>query len=205
MACDISKFGVPLNGQKLGLLQPKLQFKFRVVFLGIGYDTDSRVTTQNVMTVARPTLTYVDTAVHSYNSIAYVQGKHEWNTVDITFRDDITNGVVSVFGQQVQKQMNHFEQTQSVAGANYKFNTEIHTLDGTNAEELESWTLCGCFITNYTPPSGDYASSDLNQISITLRYDNALHLAGPNTNDGTTVGGDPFPNVPSSGGLTGVA
>lgn len=202
---DLSKFGVPLNGTKLGMLQPKQQFKYRVVFLGIGFDADSRIMTQQVMTATRPQVDFNPVEVHSYVSTAYVEGKPTWNTVDITLRDDISNGVISVIGQQIQKQMNFFEQTMSVAGANYKFTTEIHTLDGRNTEELEKWVLDGCFISSYQSPQGDYASSEVNQITITLRYDVATHMAGSNTNDGTTVGADPFPNTPSLGGRTGIA
>ena len=197
---DFSKFGVPLNGTKLGILQPKQQFKFRVVFLGIGFNADSRIVTQNVMTAGRPTVNIPDVPIHSYNSIGYIQGKHEWQPVEMSFRDDMSNGVISVIGQQIQKQMNHFEQTTPVAGSNYKFTTEIHTLDGRDGEELEKWILDGCFITSYSSPNADYSSSELHQITISLRYDVATHVAGPNTNDGTTVGGDPMPNVPSPGG-----
>ena len=146
---DFSKFGVPLNGTKLGMLQPKQQFKYRVVFLGMGFDADSRVMTQQVMTATRPQVDFNPVEVHSYVSTAYIEGKPVWNTVDITLRDDMTNGVISVIGQQIQKQMNFFEQTMSVAGANYKFTTEIHTLDGRNTEELEKWVLDGCFISTY--------------------------------------------------------
>ncbi len=203
---DISKFGVPLGGTKLGLLHPKMTFKYRVLFLGMGSNADSRVMTQNVQTATRPTVGTQAAELHSYVSVAYLQGKHIWEPVTITFYDDITNGVVNVIGEQMTKQMNYFEQTQAVAGANYKFTTEIHTLDGTNGEELEKWVLDGCYVLNYTPPTGDYTQiQDLNTIELQLRYDVATHVAGPNTNDGTTVGGDPFENVPSPGGLTGVA
>lgn len=205
MAGCIDKFGVPLNGSKLGMLHPKQIYKFRVVFLGLGFNADSRIMTQHVQQAQRPVLDNAITEVHSYNSIAYIMGKNQWQTVEIQFYDDISNGVVTAIGEQIQKQMNHFEQTQAVAGANYKFDTEIHSLDGTNADELESWKLCGCFISGYTPPQGDYTSVDgINLITLNLRYDVAVQVAGPNTNDGTTVGGDPFPNVPSAGGLTNV-
>jgi hypothetical protein len=203
---DISKFGVPLGGSKLGLLQPKMTYKYRAVFLGMGNNADSRVMTQNLQTAQRPSVSTNTTELHSYVSIAYLQGKHAWEPIELTFLDDITNGVVDVIGQQLTKQMNYFEQTQAVAGANYKFTTEIHTLDGTNNDELEKWVLDGCFIASYTPPAGNYEEvSALQKVTISLRYDIATQVAGLNTNDGTTVGGDPFENVPSGGGLTGVA
>ena len=43
MAGCIDKFGVPLNGSKLGMLHPKQIYKFRVVFLGLGFNADSRI------------------------------------------------------------------------------------------------------------------------------------------------------------------
>lgn len=203
---DISKFGVPLGGTKLGLLHPKMTFKYRVLFLGMGLNADSRVATQHVRTVTRPSVQTQASEMHSYVSVAYLQGKHMWEPVQVSFYDDISNGVVNVIGEQMTKQMNYYEQTQAVAGANYKFTTEIHTLDGTNNEELEKWVLDGCYILSYKPPGGDYTQvSDLNIVELDLRYDVATHVAGPNTNDGTTVGGDPFDNIPSAGGLTGIA
>lgn len=197
---DLSKFGIPLSGAKLGILHPKQQYKFRVVFIGMGFNADSRIVTQNVETVTRPVAETDIVELHSYVSIGYVEGKVRWNPVEIALRDDLTSGTVGVIGQQIQKQMNHFEQTQSVAGANYKFTTEIHSMDGRNTEELDKWVLDGCFISNYSAPSGDYKTSDSQTLSITLRYDVATHLIGPNTLDGKTIGVDPFPDTPSLGG-----
>ena len=202
---DVTKFGVPLGGQKLGMLHPKQQHKFRVVLFNFGFGADTQVLTQEVKNATRPTLSHSTPEVHSYNTRAYIAGKHEWETVDFTFYDDITNGVVSSIGSQVQRQMNHFEQTSAVAGVNYKFSAEVHTLDGTNAGELESWRLVGCFISNVDYPEGDYEADEANTVTMTIRYDEACHLQGSNTNGGTTVSGNPFPNIPSPGGGTTIA
>jgi len=200
---DLSKFGVPLNGQRLGILQPKISHRFRVVFSNFGDGTGLYELTQNVMSVTRPSIEHEVVTVDAYVSKAYYAGKHEWSTVEIMLRDDITNSVVAKVGQQIQKQMNHHEQTSAVAGVNYKFDVEIHALDGTNNEELESWKLESCFLSNTKYGDVDYASSDPVTVTLTIRCDNATHLAGPNTNDGTTAGGDPFPNTPSpTGGTT---
>ena len=199
---DLSKFGIPLDGNKLGMLQPKLSYRFRILFNNFGINDNLRELTANVMSVSRPAVTYQEIPVHSYNSIAYAMGKHEWQPVDLVVRDDITNAVTSAVSSQVQRQLNHFEQIGPVAGTNYKFSMQIHTLDGTNAEELESWQLDGCFLEsvenqeyNYTDTSGHMT------ISMSIQYDNATLLSGPNDNDGTTVGGDPFPNL--TDGFTG--
>ena len=199
----LSKFGVPIGGVNQGILHPKQKYRFRVLWYGFGDNTGLREMTANVMTCSRPKVTYEEVKLDSYNSVAWIQGKHSFDPVEIKLRDDITNSVVSSVGAQVQKQMNHFEQTSAVAGINYKFSMEIHSLDGTTNEELESWVLDGCWLNNVTYGEGDYSSGDPQEVSLTIRFDNATNQAGLNTNDGTTVGGNPYPNNPSpTGGTT---
>lgn len=200
MASDLSKFGVPLDGEKLGMLHPKQQYRFRVIFKNFGENQGNREMTQQIQSATRPTWNQTEVELHAYNSTAYIGGKYAWDPVTIVLKDDITNAVVSAVGSQVQKQINHYEQTSAVAGINYKFALEIHSLDGTNNEQLESWDLDGCWIQNVSYPDGDMASSELNLVELTIRFDNATHVAGPNTNDGTTVGGNPMPNLPSPTG-----
>jgi hypothetical protein len=194
MALD--KFGVPIDGVKQGMLQPKLAYRFRIVFQNFGTNTNLRELTANVQSVTRPNITYSSIPVHSYNSVAYAMGKHEWQSISVEVRDDVTNAVTSAVHSQIQRQLNHFEQIGPVAGTNFKFSMQIHTLDGTNADELESWQLDGCFIESTDEGTYSYESgAEFMKISMTIRYDNATLLSGPNTNDGTTVGGDPFPNL----------
>lgn len=200
---NLAKFGVRLDGEALGILQPKQKYRFRVVWQNFGENNGLRQMTANVMTCTRPKVTYDEVRLDSYNSVAWIQGKHIFDPVEIKLRDDITNSVISSVGAQIQKQMNHFEQTSAVAGINYKFSMEIHSLDGTNNDQLESWQLDGCWITSATYGDGDYASGDPQEVTLSIRFDNAVNLAGPNTNDGTTVGGDPYPNIASpTGGTT---
>lgn len=193
---DLSKFGVPIDGVKQGLLQPKLAYRFRVVFQNFGTNNNLRELTGNVQSITRPHIQHATMNVHSYNSVAYAMGKHEWQTIDLVVRDDITNAVTSAVSAQVQRQMNHFEQIGPIAGTNYKFSMQIHTLDGTDNEEYESWSLTGCYLENVVNNEFNYESGgEFMRINMTIRYDNATLLSGPNTNDGTTVGGDPFPNL----------
>jgi hypothetical protein len=200
---NLSKFGIPLDGSKLGILHPKQKYRFRVVWQNFGENNGLREMTQNVMTCTRPKITYEEVKLDSYNSVAWIQGKHSFEPVEIKIRDDITNAVVSSVGAQVQKQMNHFEQTSAVAGINYKFSMEIHSLDGTDNEQLESWVLDGCWITSVQYDEGDYASGEAQAVTLSIRYDNATNVSGPNTNNGTTVGGNPYPNIASpTGGAT---
>lgn len=199
----LSKFGVPIGGINQGILHPKQKYRFRVMWYSFGDNTGLREMTSNVITCTRPKITYEEVKLDSYNSVAWIQGKHSFETITIKLRDDITNSVISSVGAQVQKQMNHFEQTSAVAGINYKFSMEIHSLDGTTNDELESWVLDGCWINSVEYGEGDYASSDAQEVSLTIRFDNATNQAGTNTNNGTTVGGNPYPSITSpSGGTT---
>ncbi len=203
MASTLSKFGVPLNGAPLGILHPKQKYRFRVTWQNFGENQGLREMTANVVTCTRPKVTYEEVKLDSYNSVAWIQGKHSFEPIELKLRDDITNSVISSVGAQVQKQMNHFEQTSAVAGVNYKFSMTIDSLDGTDNEALESWNLEGCWLTGAQYDEGDYASGDAMMVTLSIRYDNATNVAGPNTNDGTTVGGNPYPDIASpTGGTT---
>ena len=200
---DLAKFGVPIDGRNQGLLHPKQQYRFRVIFKNFGLNTSEKEMTANVVSATRPTYTDEVIQVHSYNSRAYIRGKHEWQSVTVTLRDDINNSVIASVGSQIQRQMNHYEQTSAVAGINYKFACEIHSLDGTTGDELESWDLDGCFLEQVVYPEGNYESGEVNTLELTIRYDNATNVKGKNTNQGNVVGDDPMIDLPSGrGGAT---
>jgi hypothetical protein len=180
----LSKFGVPIDGStgRGGILQPKLKYRFRVRFTGFGSVGQSPLQlTQQVMNITRPKVSHEEVPIHSYNSVAYMQGKHTWEAINITLRDDINNNISKLVGGQVQKQMNHFEQTSAVSGARYKFGTKIEILDGTSDTELEQWDLEGCFLQNVDYSDGDYAVSEPVQVILTVKYDNAIHTAPGDT------------------------
>jgi hypothetical protein len=180
----LSKFGVPIDGStgRGGILQPKLKYRFRVRFTGFGSVGQSPLQlTQQVMNITRPKVSHEEVPIHSYNSISYIQGKHTWEAITITLRDDINNNISKLVGGQVQKQMNHFEQTSAISGSRYKFGTKIEILDGTNNTELEQWDLEGCFLQNVDYSDGDYAVSEPVQVILTVKYDNAIHTAPGDT------------------------
>ena len=192
-----TKFGVPIDGSvPLGILQPKLKFRFRITFdINFGGGQDLFSLTQNVQNVTRPKLTHEEVIIDSYNSKVYVAGKHVWDPVTIIIRDDITNKVTKKVGEQLQRQLNHFDQTAFSAGGDYKFDCNIEILDGKSALATESWKLEGCFIQNVDYSDTDYTANDPVTISMTLRYDNALHVDDASTVDARKEGGDPFPQT----------
>lgn len=196
-----SKFGVPVGGAATGtgILMPKLKYRFRVTMLGNFAGTaDTNVFTQNVQSVVRPKINYEEVVIDSYNSRTYLQGKHSWEPIQVVLRDDITNATTRLIGAQVQRQLNHYQQTTPAAGNDYKFDMHIEVLDGVNAGASEVWFLEGCFLTNVDYSESDYSANDPITISMTVRYDNATHYQGDNDINGRVEGGNPMPqDVPA--------
>ena len=195
MVNTLSKFGVPLDGGggRGGILQPKMRNRFRVRFINFGPLQGGLELTQQVVNVNKPRVAHEEVQIDSYNSRAWVAGKHTWEPITIMLRDDITNSISRLVGHQQQKQLDHFEQTAFASGVNYKFTTYIDTLDGGNDVTLESWFLEGCFLQNTSFEDLDYATSEVQNISLTVRYDNAtlgdgLFPTNPAFIQGSTVG-----------------
>ena len=126
------------------------------------------------MNISRPKVSHESIPLDSYNSRMYVMGKHTWEPITITLRDDIANNLTKLVGHQVQSQLDHKSQKGPSAGTNYKFSTLIEILDGNSGDSTEQWQLEGCFITNADYSQTDYAVSDPVTITITLQYDNAV-------------------------------
>lgn len=191
----LNKFGVPVaSGQTgLGLLMPKLKYRFRVTMQNFGPIGTSQILTQQVVSVDRPNIQHGRGSLHSYNNIMYYANKPEWQTINIVVRDDITSGVSRIVSAQLQKQMNHFDQSSALAGINYKFFTRIETLDGGNSQVLENWYLEGCFLETVAYDQFDYSSSEPMQITLTLSYDNATQdtqfIPGASARPGETANG----------------
>lgn len=171
----LNKFGVPLvpGSSGIGILMPKLKYRFRVSMQNFGPAGAALNLTRQVESCGRPTRSFDNTALHSYNNIMYIPQKPTWNTIEVKVRDDITNSVSTLVGAQLQKQQNHFDQTSALAGINFKFTTIIEVLDGGNTGVLENWYLEGCYLEQAAYDSHDYSSSEPVSITLTLRYDNA--------------------------------
>jgi len=180
MAETLSKFGVPLGGGggRGGILQPKYKYRFRVRVVNFGPIAGGIELTQQVVSVTQPSMSHEPVPVHSYNSTAYYAGKHEWEPISLVIRDDITNSAERLVGHQMQKQMNHYEQTGFTSGVNYKFVLLIETMDGGNDGVISTWTLEGCFLDNVEFSDLAYDDSSFQTITMSVRYDNATLADG---------------------------
>ena len=191
----LSKLTVPsdsnASASNQGLLMPKLQYRFRVSLENFGVSSPSTELTKQVMDVTRPSVSFDQMTVDIYNSRVYLAGKHTWEPITINLREDVSNNVQKMVGEQLQKQFDFFEQSSAASGADYKFVTRIEILDGGNganaATVLETFELYGCYLegTNYN--TLNYATSEVVTVALTVRYDNAIQTP-QGTGLGTAVG-----------------
>ena len=190
----LSKFTVPLasdqSASNQGLLMPKLQYRFRLILENFGVSTPRTEITKQVMDVTRPNLTFDETILEVYNSRVYLAGKHTWEPITVTLRDDVNNSVSKLCGEQIQKQFDFFEQSSASSGTDYKFTGRIEMLDGGNGANavtvLETWELYGAYVQNINYNTMAYATSDPATITLSVRYDNAIQ-APRGTGVGTAV------------------
>ena len=182
-------------GGNQGLLMPKLQFRFRVNFLNFGTNTSTVELTKQVIDCARPQVQFQEITLPIYNSTMYLAGKASWQTLAINVRDDASNTVSKLVGQQLQKQMDFVEQASAATGQDYKFQTNIEILDGGNGAAapivLETWECYGCFIQTANYNTLNYATNEAVTIALTLRFDNAIQSpigSGVGSSIGRTLG-----------------
>jgi hypothetical protein len=200
MAVNLDKFNVP-GGADGVLVQPKLSYRFRVTLISFGSNAETQQLTSQVVSVSRPSLTHDDVVVDVYNSRIFLAGKHTWDPITLTVRDDVTGGVARAIASQIQKQVDHADQASAKSGSGYKFEVKIENLDGSNPATgegvLDVWHLGGCYIQNVNYGENNYATSDPLQITIAIKYDNANHYLGEES-EALLEGGVGTPSDPAS-------
>jgi hypothetical protein len=189
-----------------GLLMPKLKYRFRVTLENFGVSTPRTELTKQVIDFARPSVSFEDITIDLYNSKLRMAGKHSWEDTTLNLRDDASGQVQRLVGEQLQKQLDFFEQASARSAGDYKFLTRCEILDGGNGiplapTVLETWELYGCFLQSANYGELNYASSEVVTIALTIRFDNALQ-----TPQGTGVGTlTQFPGPTTTGVVTTIA
>jgi hypothetical protein len=196
---SLSNFSIPLannaGSSSQGLLMPKLRYRFRVTLNGFGVaGTPTTELTKQVMNVTRPEVQFEEIKLAVYNSTVKLAGRHSFQDIKLTVRDDVTNAVSLKVAEQMQKQFDFFEQASAASGIDYKFATLIEILDGGNGgftpNVLDTFQLDGCWIKQVTYQGGDYTNNDPLDIAMSICYDNAIQVdgAGNATGLGVNIG-----------------
>jgi len=188
---SLTKMTVPLasdqSNPSQGLLMPKLKYRFRVSFQNFGVSSPVTELTKQVVSFARPNVTFEDITLPIYNSTIKLAGKYSWQDITCELRDDAAGNVTRLVGEQLQKQLDFAEMSSASSGIDYKFTTVFEVLDGGNGANvpiaLETWEIYGCFLQGVNYGDMNYGSNEAAQIALTIRFDNALQ-----TPAGTGVG-----------------
>jgi hypothetical protein len=197
---SVNKMSVPDPGNSnsaQGLLMPKLQYRFRILFDNFGAGGVTTELTKQVIDFKRPNVTFPEIPIEVYNSRIYLAGKPTWEAVSVTLRDDVNGQVTGLVGQQLQKQFDFNEQASAAAGIDYKFRLRCQILDGGNGVQapniLEVWELYGCYIAGADYQTLNYGENGPVTIALSIRFDNAVQTqldeaGGANDNLGVGVG-----------------
>jgi hypothetical protein len=197
---SLTKFTVPLatdqSASSQGLLMPKLSYRFRASFDNFGVGQPKSELTKQVVSISRPQVSFNPITIDTYNSKVYLQGKPEWQEVNVTLRDDASGAVARLVGEQIQKQFDFMEQASAASGIDYKFLLRYEVLDGGNGAQapniLETWEMYGCMLSNVNYGEMSYDNNEPLTIQLTIRFDNAIQSpvgVGVGTLVGRTVAG----------------
>lgn len=123
---------------------------------------------------SRPTFTMEEVEIPFINTSTYVGGRFNWETIDVTFRDPIGPSATQAIMEWIRL---HAESVTGRMGysAGYKKDVELELLDPAGVV-VEKWILQGCMITSSSFGDLDYSSSDIADISVTLRFDRAISV-----------------------------
>ena len=192
---SLQRMTVPLASDQSssvqGLLMTKLKYRFRVLFENFGLSKPTTELTKQVVSVARPNLTFEEITLPIYNSTLKLAGRHSWADIACSVRDDASGSVSKLIGEQLQKQMDFLEMASAASGIDYKFLTKIEILDGGNGAAtpvvLETWELYGCYLKAADYGELNYGTNEGVTVNMTIAYDNANQT--PNgTGVGTAIG-----------------
>ena len=181
----LQNISVPTEGagSNSSLLMPKLQYRFRVFldnFGTTGAADGTREISRQVVDVTRPNLSFEQMTIDAYNSRTYLAGKHTWDPITLTLREDANNNVQKIVGQQIQRQFDFYEQSSAVSSGTYKFQTRIEILDGGNgangANVIDRFHLVGCYIESANYNTLAYATNEPVTTTLSIRYDNAIQF-----------------------------
>ena len=125
-----------------------------------------------VSTASRPQITQDATEIPFLNTSTYVVGRFVWNTISVTFRDPIGPSASQALMEWVRLHSESVTGRQGYA-AGYKKDLELEMLDPTGVV-VEKWILQGTFLSDVNFNNLDYSSSDLADITATLRPDRCI-------------------------------
>ena len=127
-----------------------------------------------VKSSSRPKISQEETEIQFLNTSTWVIGRFTWDTIDVTFRDPIGPSAAQALMEWVRLHSESVTGRQGYA-AGYKKDVELEMLDPTGVV-VQKWILQGTQLNDADFGGLDYNSSDLADITCTLRFDRAINV-----------------------------
>ena len=127
-----------------------------------------------VSTTSRPKYTSAEVEIPFLNTSTYVIGRFNWESISVTFRDPIGPSATQALMEWVRLHSESVTGRQGYA-AGYKKDVELEMLDPTGVV-VQKWILQSCQLNDVDFGGLDYSSSDLADITATLRFDRAINV-----------------------------
>lgn len=144
--------------------EPKRKFRWVIAINGIDAFT--------AKTSSRPQLTFDETVIDYINQKRYLSGKGTWAALNLSLYDPIVPSAAQKVMEWVRLDWENVTGRMGYAQF-YKKTINLKLLDGVGAV-VEDWELQGTWIQEANFNDLDYASSDPVEISLVLRFDQAL-------------------------------
>lgn len=125
-----------------------------------------------VQTSSRPTINIGEIPIPYMNTETYVAGRSTWDTIQITFIDNIGPSTSQKVMEWIRQCVEHSTGRMGYA-SQYKKQLILKMLDPAGVT-VEQWTIYGAFPTNANFGDLDMGTDDLAQVSITVRFDYAI-------------------------------
>ncbi len=156
------------------LNDPKRKFRFKVAFGNIGSDAG---VLWYAKTATKPSF-QIAAAEHKYlNHTFYYPGSVTWQDVTVTLVDPVDpdmaatmTDIVATGGYTIPAGYANMETISKAKAATALGAVTVSQIDSAG-NELETWTMHNCFITEVKYGDLEYGGDDLTEISLTMKYD----------------------------------
>ena len=125
-------------------------------------------------TASRPQITFEETTIEYINQKRYVAGKGTWAPVTLTLYDPIVPSASQKVYEWIRLCWENLSGRMGYAQF-YKKNINLKLLDPVGAV-VEDWELQGAWVQDANGGDLDYASSDVAEMALTIRFDQCVLL-----------------------------
>lgn len=152
------------NKMMFNSFEPKMKNRFILEIDGLDAYT--------IKTAKRPSIQFETVTIDHINIKRKLQGKGEWQDIDITLLDPIVPSAAQKVMEWVRTGHESLTGRRGYADF-YKREIKIKVL-GPPGDVVEQWTVKGAFISSADFGDLDWSSNDPSEVSITIAYDYAV-------------------------------